>query len=223
MPEQMVKDGQHHQRSAHYQHACHQRTRPGEGLGQAVSQTRPQYPWMPITRQPTQVRPQHRVKGADTAIIPAHGFTRRRRSLKHLTVGLRDPIVLPNVDHDNRAVAATHKVVRSMPGAVRPVNPKWLRQNTNDVGISVERHQLVTFNPGFMANMSPRSGEPPQAGIIPLPPKRRETPHRRAIQLELSSSTPAQPLAHEAIAGVELQVHSTRHDLPSRHRRRQHT
>ena len=37
--------------------------------------------------------------------------------------------------------------------------------------------KLVTFNPGLMTNVSPRSGEPPQAGIIALTTKRREVPH----------------------------------------------
>lgn len=110
-----------------------------------------------------------------------------------------------------------------MPGAVRPVNPKRLRQNTNDVWISVERHQLVTFNPGLVTDMPTRRSEPPQTGIIALTTKRWEGPDWRAIQLELRSSTPVQSLPHATLTGVELQVNITRHDLPSRHRRRQHT
>ncbi|BBX88146.1 hypothetical protein MPHO_07560 [Mycolicibacterium phocaicum] len=64
-----------------------------------------------------------------------------------------------------------------MPRAVTPMNPKWLRQNTNNIRIGIQRHQLVTFYPGLVTYMCAGCGEPPQPGKVTLTSKRGEIPH----------------------------------------------
>lgn len=139
-----------------------------------------------------------------------------------ITLASDNPIIFADIDHHSRSVTPPHEVVGSMPGAVRPVNPKRLRQNTNGIRISVKRQQVIALHPGLVADMRTRSGEPPQTGKIALTTKRREAPHRPTIHLKLQRGTSVQPLTQAAFASVELQVCNTRHDLPSRHSRRQH-
>lgn len=224
MPKQVVKNRQDDQGSPHREHAGHQRPRPGEDLSQTVSQTRSQDSGMAISRQPPQVRSQGRIKSAYPAITPTDRLASRCSSIEHLPIGFRDPIVLADVDHESRPVTATHEVVRSMPGAIGPVNPKRLRQNTNNIWISIQGHQLIPFQPGLMPDMRARRREPPQTRKVALTTKRREVPDRRAVMLERHYSSPVEPLTQPTLASGEFQVHSTRDDLcGDQRRRRPHT
>ncbi|EIT96809.1 hypothetical protein MMCCUG48898_2546 [Mycobacteroides abscessus subsp. massiliense CCUG 48898 = JCM 15300] len=58
------------------------------------------------------------------------------------------------------------------------MQPKWLRRHTHNVRISIEQHQMITFQPGFMTYMLASRSKPPQAWVVALTSKIREVAGR---------------------------------------------
>lgn len=178
MPEEVKQDRQHHQGNAHCQHPGHQRPSPIEHQHQIIGQTGPKHAWMPISREPPKIGPQHRLKDADTAIVPTNRRALGSRSVEFLLIRRRDPAIITHIHHERRTIPASHETVWSMTYTIGPPKPKRLRHNANHVRVSIQRHQLIAFQPRLMTNMNTGTGKPPQTRKIALTTIRRKIPHR---------------------------------------------
>ncbi|MBV8994754.1 MAG: hypothetical protein JO287_13920 [Pseudonocardiales bacterium] len=79
---------------------------------------------------------------------------------------------------------------------IAPAQPKRLRGQSNHLRIEVQRHHLVTFQPGLEPDMITRGGRPPPTRETALTSIGRKRSHRRHT---LKPGTPAHQQRHPAL------------------------
>jgi hypothetical protein len=137
------------------------------------------------TGQPLHVGHEHLVGRVHEPVAPTDLFAGLLGEREGLCVGGRDMLGRPAVDHDAGAVGQAGEEVwdvRAVP-SLPPRETKGLRGKADDLGVKVQQHCVVRFEPRFVTDVAPLRGRPPQAREVPLAPERWEGPDRlRCLQ-----------------------------------------
>ncbi len=122
---------------------------------------------MPVARQPTQVRRENRIEGADALEPPADGLASPRCGRELRRVFGTDPLIGANVDHYCGSVTAPDEVIRRVANrtflVVLPAQPERLRRNRDDIRVGVQQYQPIMLQPGFVTDMLMAGGEVPKS------------------------------------------------------------
>jgi hypothetical protein len=119
------------------------------------------------------------------------------------------------------------KIVRCMRpessrALVRPEQPERLRGDTDNVGIEVQRHHVIAFQPRLVTHMTADRRRPPPARQMSLSPIGHEPPHRSNV-LKPQSPCVRQPQSSLiARRGHTPDFKPQPHIPPSARRRTQH-
>lgn len=140
------------------------------------------HPQMPVTRQPAQIRRQHRAEHPDPLVIPADPSAGHRRGRELHRVLRLDQLIRTHIQHHDPAVPAAHEVIRRVtdppaPAVTPPRQPKRLRDQPAHLRLSIQPHQVAQLHPRLVTHQIRGGRSPVPTRKIALPPVRRESTH----------------------------------------------